>query len=187
MAYNRSTLWRLYQIGGPDLALRYAEISNSRAAPERETSRAKSTSDYRLKIRDIRFSSALSPSPAEFATSFTATTWPIACRVDLESPWEYTASTYTLVVRRYGPDGDPLPPVEDTFETVPGSKTFSRIYFLSDTKLSWRPGSYRVEIEVDGQRRTAEFTITNNSRSIDLASWRGEAPLFRNNKKLPWL
>jgi hypothetical protein len=42
MSYNHDTLWRLYNIGGADLALRYAELAlSTQTTPGRSLSLAK--------------------------------------------------------------------------------------------------------------------------------------------------
>jgi hypothetical protein len=73
--YNSSTLWRLYQIGGPDLAIRYAELSSSRARPERSDEYAQGSD---LEIMDLRFFAGGSSKPElsarDFSSRFPTTT-----------------------------------------------------------------------------------------------------------------
>jgi hypothetical protein len=170
MSYNRSTLWRLYQIGGPDLALRYAEIASESDRRRDRSSPATESPGRDLKILNVRFSARnRDGTETEFATGFPASTNFIWCRTDLESPWKHVAMNYRLVVRCYRPDGALLSESEDKFDTTPGIDTLARFCLLSESAGAWRVGTYRVQIEVDDQRRSAEFAITPR---IDLDFWR---------------
>jgi hypothetical protein len=186
--YNSSTLWRLYQIGGPDLAIRYAELSSSRAERKESNEYAKGSD---LEIIDLRFFAGGSrkpePSAREFGSRFPATTTQyVYYQLDLRSPWRYSSLRYTIRTRYYDSADVVLSELTDEFETRPDEPRFSRARGCGKEEPgNWTPGTYRVEIDIDYRHvRTAEFTIFDDAAGR-LAEFRRS--LFGNlAAKAPW-
>lgn len=165
--YNSSTLWRLYQIGGPDLALRYAELSSSRPEPKQSSEYAKGSD---LEIVDLRFFTGGPRKPEVSARKFgsrfpTNTTQYVYYQLDLRSPWRYSSIRYTIKVRYYNSDGALLSEITDEFETRPDQPLFSRAGGCGREEAgNWTPGTYRVEADIDYRHvRTAEFTVFSDA------------------------
>ena len=161
--YNSDTLWRVYQIGGADLALRYAEIaSRSEDRPER----TESETTRELEIVDLRFFTGGPHKPAASARIFgsrfpSSTTQYVYYQVDLRHPWRYASIPYTISARYYHADGSRLIELTDEFETRPEEPLFSRARGCGREEAgNWTPGTYRVEVEIGYRKtRSAEFTI----------------------------
>jgi len=165
--YNSSTLWRLHQIGGPDLALRYAELACSRPEPKESSEYAKGSN---LEIVDLRLFTGGSRKPEasarEFGSRFpTSTTQYVYYQVDLRSPWRYSSFPYTISARYYSSDGALLSEIKDEFETQPDQPLFSRARGCGrEEPGNWTPGTYRVEVDLGPRHvRTAEFTIFDDA------------------------
>jgi hypothetical protein len=156
--YNSDSLWRLYQIGGPELALRYAEIASS-SSSERET-------ETELEVLDLRFYAAGSSAPEvsqrQFASRFPrSSTQFVYFQVELKYPWQYISAQYKLLARYYRPDGSLMGETENEIETRPEWRTFWNTGGRGWQEAgNWTPGVYRVEILIDDQHRiTKGFTI----------------------------
>jgi hypothetical protein len=152
--YDSDTLRRLYDIGGPDLALRYAEIARSQSV------------NRQFVLLDLRFYAGGSSTPASSERRFTSrfaksNTRFVYFQVDMRNPWKYVTWDYRLIARYYEPDGTLMGQIEDTITTKPEWDTFSWTRgWGSNEPGTWRPGVYRVEIAVDGEdRKTEEFTV----------------------------
>jgi hypothetical protein len=184
--YNSDTLWRLYEIGGPDLALRYAELASTRSSYTEGTDSETSTE---LEVVDLRFfiggSCAPEPAGRTFGSRFPeSTTEFVHYQLDLKSPWKYTSVRYNVRARYYKPDGELLKEIEDAFETRPEQPRFSHTGGCGWKKAgNWATGTYRVEIDIDYRtRRSGEFTIFDDSAE-ELAKIRES--LF-NSAAPPW-
>src|SRR5262245_63157317 len=179
--YNSNTLWRIYQIGGADLALRYAELSSSRPEPADRNEYAKGSD---LEIIDLRFFAGGThkpePSAREFGSRFPSTTTQyVYYQLDFRSPWRYSSMRYTVRARYYNSANVVLCELKDDFETRPDQPRFSRATGCGKAEPgNWTPGTYRVEVEINYRNlRTAEFTIFNDA-SDPLADFRRS--LFSN-------
>jgi hypothetical protein len=171
MGYNRDSLWRIYQIGGADLALRYADIAE-RSSRTSSSSRAHATRSEpaavrKFKVLGVRFYAedfgiVGAWSERTFAQRFPARgTWRICFEATIENPWHYTASECDLVARCYGPDGRPLDDVRQRFEVTPDHRTYRYANGWMPPSLGrWDAGLYRVEVAVDGgEPATETFTV----------------------------
>lgn len=170
MSYNSDTLWRLYGIGGADLALRYAEMSREASArrPEPEPQRYLTIVDLRFFAGDGQFSEAAA---RQFASSFPASsTKYVWFTVELQNPWRYISCDYELVARYYRPDGSKHE-ITRKFAIPAECPTFSHSSAIGwDTPGKWAPGQYRVEVLVDGRQRSGEFAIADDcakSNAVD--------------------
>ena len=177
--YNSNTLWRLYQIGGPELALRYAEIASSGSKPKDEYAKG---SD--LEIVDLRFFTGGSTKPdlsaRKYGTSFaTGATQYVYYQMDLRSPWRYSSSKYVVLARYYNDAGTQLAELKDEFETRPEEPLFSRARGCGKEEFgNWTPGVYRVEFHIDYRPvRTAEFTIFDDAPARPAPTVSGKKPL----------
>jgi hypothetical protein len=187
--YNSNTLWRLYQIGGPELALRYAEIASSRHEPKDEYAKG---SD--LEIVDLRFFTGGSTKPElsarEYGARFaTGATRYVYYQMDLRSPWRYSSFTYTIRACYYNSAGALLSDIKDEFKTRPDEPLFSRSRGCGQEELrNWKPGTYRVEFSInDKPVRTAEFTIFDDAPARPAPSLYSafESPLFPETSLKP--
>lgn len=186
MSYNSDTLWRLYQIGGADLALRYADIAEkssrvSQRTPE-STAGREQASAKQFKILDLRFYSepalAADSSERTFARFPARATWRICFETKIENPWRYTSMTLHLLARCYGPDGKRLADIQERFEAVPEHWTYRYTNgWLPQSLGKWDEGLYRVEVSVDGGPPTADtFVVFDDAPS----------KRFANSLLLPW-
>jgi tetratricopeptide (TPR) repeat protein len=154
--YNRDTLHRLYQIGGADLALQYAEMSEQAAEKE-------------LEVLDLRFFAADIPNSDadrnDFATSFPeSSTRFLHWRLDVQNPWRYHSVSYQLLARFTAPDGSVYGESKRRIETNPA---WDRMWFSaaasSPSPAGWPVGLHRVEILIDGVHRTSgSFSIVQD-------------------------
>ena len=187
--YYSDSLWRLYQIGGPELALRYAEIASSSSA-RRET-------ETELEILDLRFYAAGSYAPEvsqrQFASRFPkSSTQFVYFQVEMKNPWQYISAKYKLLARYYPPDGSLMGEMEDEIETRPEWRTFWHTRGRGWQEAGkWTPGVYRVEILIDDQHRITEestifegqaekplgFRLSSFLRSGDFLSEEFQSPL----------
>jgi hypothetical protein len=159
--YNSDTLWRLHEIGGADLALRYVELSDdaARNAESRDTRREPT-------LRSLRFYSGPRHPPAiserEFASSFARSkTQFVYFQIELDNPWEYVSWTYRICSRYLRPDGGTVGEIEDECVTQPGTVTFMHSRGWGwDEPGRWVVGTHRIEILLDGQSiASGEFSI----------------------------
>jgi tetratricopeptide (TPR) repeat protein len=156
--YSSDTLWRLYQIGGADLALRYAEMSSESSSREPVGSE--------LKISGLRFYTGGAQRPElslrKYDSRFRKSdTRYIYAELELANPWRYVSMEYKILARFIRPDGSLMGESEGTTETNPEWETY---YYSQgwgwDEPGNWSPGQYRVEIEIDHEPRlSGEFTI----------------------------
>ena len=154
MPYNPCTFWRLGSID-PDLALRYAEMSQESDRARERQEAARSSSRPELRILRLRFR-ALSAPTEEYATSF-QTGDMIWCWVELHSSWEVTSPKYQLTGRCYGPDGRLWQEDKTEFQAKAHRQIERHPLLLA--KINWAAGQYRMEVEIDGQRACDMFTI----------------------------
>ncbi|GAC1350439.1 MAG: hypothetical protein NVSMB27_32980 [Ktedonobacteraceae bacterium] len=157
--YNRDTFWRLYEIGGADLALRYTDIASSRSTERQQT-------ETRLNILSLRFYRGASITPEmaqrQFASRFPkSSTQFVYYQIEIKNPWKYISVEYKLLARYYKPDGSVMGEIEDQIVTKPEWETFWHTCGWGWEKAgNWPPGGYRVEIFIDSEHRiTGEFTI----------------------------
>lgn len=160
-SYKSDSFWQLYEIGGADLALRYHELSDNSSS-----SSSHSTNSIELKIESLRFYAVKEHVPAEaersFGTRFARKgTKFVYFQLDMINPWEYTTFTYTITARYYKPDGTLMGEVKNEVETQPSWRRFWHTDGWGNRIIDvWQPGTYRVEILVDGEARISErFTI----------------------------
>lgn len=155
---KHDTLQRLYQIGGAELALRYNDMTTNTSSNTRD--------DYQLIITNLRFyngdTNALSESEHQFETRFSQNIAKyIYFQLDMINPWKYTTYRYDLVARYFYPDDSLMTEIKNSINTNPEWHNF----FHSDgwgweEAGNWTPGTYRVEVFIDGQLRlTKTFTI----------------------------
>jgi hypothetical protein len=183
MSYNSNTLWRLYQIGGADLALQYVDIAErssrvSQRTPESAAGR-EPASAKQFKILDVRFYSehALTAGSSErtFASRFPArAAWRICFETRIENPWRYTSMPLDLLARCYGPDGKRLADIQERFEAAPDHRTYRYTNgWLPQSLGQWDEGLYRVEVSVNGgQPSTDTFLVFDDAPSMRFAnSW----------------
>ena len=157
--YNRDTLWRLHRIGGPELALRYADLASSRSTERQQT-------ETSLRILSLRFYRGASNAPEmaqrQFASRFPkSSTQFVYYQIEIENPWKYISVEYKLLARYYKPDGSVDGEIEDQIVTKPERETFWHSRGLGWEKAgNWLPGAYRVEIFINSEHRiSGEFTI----------------------------
>lgn len=147
-SYNSDTFSRLYDIGGADLALRYAEISSSRSA------------ERRLEFTSLRFyegeTYAQDFSRCQYSSRFPkSSTRYVFFLVEMTNPWRSITSTHELVARYYKSDGSLFGETEQTISVRPEWETFWHSGGQGwSTPGFWPPGSYQVEISVDEKYRT---------------------------------
>src|SRR5262245_33922333 len=109
MSYNSDTFRRIYNIGGADLALRYAEIaSESARRPDLEV----------LSIQFYERAEVYSgPSRPDFGFRFPkSTTRFVMYWAEFMHSWEYHTVKYKMKIRYYRPDGSMFGELEDEIE-----------------------------------------------------------------------
>jgi hypothetical protein len=158
MSYNSDTLWQLYNIGGADLALRYAEIASEGTTTPRH--------EPNLNVLSIQFYEGVEaysgPSRPGFRFRFAkSTTRFVMCWVKFTHSWQYSTFKYKLQIRYYRPDGSMVGELEDEIEVDPQRPSFSYSRGLGWKEPgNWQPGDYRVEILIDRvERQSGTFTI----------------------------
>ena len=144
------TFRRLYQIGGADLTLRYAEISAE-------------TSDYEFRIRNLRLFEGGASRPAEnervFATRFAqGSARYVYFQVEITNPWKYTETSYRLVAKYYKADGSLMGTIEDTKTALPDWQTFWHCHAWGWEEAGhWPAGRYRIEVQIDDKDSASEW------------------------------
>lgn len=181
--YNRDSLYRLYEIGGADLALRYAELSNDASSNAND--------DYRIDVLSLRFYNGgkIGPSATQrqFAKRFAKEQAQyIYFQIEFSNPWKYIDHTFTLSVRYYDADNKLFGEVEERVETKPEWRTFWHCGGWGWQEPGyWTTGDYRVEVLIDGDYRFNDsFTIFSEhvdnkdptSGLIGLEKWRSFFP-----------
>jgi hypothetical protein len=189
--YSSDTLWRLYQIGGADLALRYAEMSSESSSREPVGSELKISG---LRLLHLRAPRGLSfPCESTIPGSPRATTRYVYAELELANPWRYVSMEYKIVARFIKPDGSLMGESEGRVETNPEWETYYHSQGWGwEEPGNWSPGDYRVEIEIDHEpRKTAEFTIYDDLPERPRPSFsapfsRRRIPLF-SGQNLTWI
>jgi tetratricopeptide (TPR) repeat protein len=152
--YNRDTFQRMYQIGGAELALRYAEIAASKSS---------SIANDFISLRFYNAGTNISPkSEHQFATRFSQSSAQyIYFQLDMSNPWKYFPYSYTITARYYKPDNSLMGEIKDRFETRPEWRTWYYQYGWGwEDAGHWNPGTYRVEVFIDNEYLVSEtFTI----------------------------
>jgi hypothetical protein len=153
MSYNRETFWRLHDVGGADLALRYAEIaeqSRSRQSKQPEHNRDIDILGISFYEGDIHSGAGTPNVSFRFprSTSTYVNYW-----ANLRHGWQYGSFNYKLTARYFKPDGSSMGEVE--YQIVASSE---RQWFWHSSGWGWKkpgywkPGDYRVELVIDGLR-----------------------------------
>jgi hypothetical protein len=189
MGYNRDSLWRIYQIGGAELALRYAEIAEERSrtssGPRESAKASKAAAVRQFKVLGLRFYSEslwlAASTERTFARQFPARpTWRICFEASIENPWHHTSMECDLRARCYGPSGQPLGDIRKRLEITPDY----RIYPYTDGWMpqalgGWDEGVYRVEVSVDAAEPTTDtFKVVDDGPSMLLNN-----PLIRLGRR----
>jgi hypothetical protein len=179
MSYDRDTLWRLYNIGGADLALRYADIASESA---KTTPPAGD-----LEVRSIHFYEGAEvysgSSKPDFSVRFPKSRSRFVMYwVEFEHPWKYNTFKYKIQMRYFRPDGSMMSQTEDEIETNPQQPSF---WYSSGRGWKepgkWQPGDYRVQLMINGvEKQSVTFTIFDDQPASSSRP-RG-ADLF----SLPW-
>jgi hypothetical protein len=179
MSYDRATLWRLYNIGGADLALRYADIASESA---KTTPPAGD-----LEVRSIQFYEGAEvysgSSKPDFSVRFPKSRSRFVMYwVEFVHPWKYNTFKYKMQIRYFGPDGSMMSQIEDEIETNPQRPSF---WYSSGRGWKepgkWQPGDYRVQLLINGmEKQSGTFTIFDDQPAISSGSQ--GADLFA----LPW-
>jgi hypothetical protein len=172
--YNSDVLWRLRQIGGPDLAIRFHEpLEEAPQRQERERQR-------KPRLRRLRFftetSTALAISERQFASSFPkSTTRLVYFEIEVAHPWRYVSCSYRVRARYVHTDGSVMGETEGDAVTQSGTETFSCTQGWGwEQPGRWPLGVHRVEILLDGMSfATGEFSIDD-----DQPSKPGRAPIL---------
>jgi hypothetical protein len=172
---NSDTLWKLYNIGGADLGLRYADIASSQPEPRQ------------FEFLDLRFfegaagaeEPASCESPYRFARKQTRYVY---FRADMRNPWQHFDWTYQVVARFFQPDGSLMGEINEAVTVKPDWDTFFLIKGWGfETPGRWPPGTYQLELSLDEHRTSGEFTIVEESArsAVELPS------LFSSNDRNP--
>jgi hypothetical protein len=171
MSYNSDTLWRLYNIGGADLALRYADLS-AKSDNERQQA-AKGTCN--LEILNIHFyegeKTYSGPATPVFASRFRrSSTRFVMYWADLRHPWRYASFQYKLLARYLRADGSPIGETEYQIEADPDCQSFWHSSGRGwEQPGKWQAGDYRVELLIDGvEAKSGAFTIFDDRPRIRL-------------------
>ena len=177
MGYNSDSLWRIYQIGGADLALRYVDIAE-RSSRTSSGTREPATRSAPVAIRQFRllglrlysddFRLTASPDPT-VARRFPARgTRRICFEANIENPWHYTSGQCDLLARCDGPDGKSLGEIRRRFDVRPDQSTFRYTDgWMPQALGKWDEGLYRVEVSVDGGPPTADtFMVFDDGPSM---------------------
>jgi tetratricopeptide (TPR) repeat protein len=166
MSYNRDTLWRLYDIGGADLALRYAELASEPASTERHSPD--------LELCNFRFYEGAEthsgPSTPDFNVRFPrSTTRFVMYWAEFRHPWKYSSFQYNLQLRYFRPDGSMMSEIEDRIEAMPQRPSFWHSGGKGwDEPGKWQPGEYRVELLIDGiEKQSGTFTVFEDKPQIN--------------------
>ena len=176
MGYNSDSLWRLYRIGGADLALQYARIAEERSrtssGPRESAGPGHADAIRQFKILGLRFYSErlwLAGSPERtFARQFPARrTWRIGFEASIENPWLYTAVECDVLARCYGPAGQRLGDIRKRLEVTPDHRTYRYCDgWMPQALGGWDEGVYRVEVSVDAAKPTADtFMVVDDGPS----------------------
>ena len=176
MGYNRDSLWRLYRIGGADLALRYARIAEERSrtssGPRESAGPGQADAIRQFKILGLRFYSEslwLAGSPERtFARQFPARrTWRICFEASIANPWHYTSMECDVLARCYGPAGQRLSDIRKRLEVTPDHRTYRYTDgWMPQALGGWDEGLYRVEVAVDAAEPTTDtFMVVDDGPS----------------------
>jgi len=177
MGYNSDSLWRIYQIGGADLALRYVDIaersSRTSSSSREPAKRSEPAAVRQFKVLQLRFYSedfmiGGVSSPRTFAHRFPARgTWRICFEATIKNPWHYIPMECDLLARCHGPDGRTLREVRQCFEVTPDHPTYRYTNGWMPQSLGmWDQGLYRVEVSLDGgEPATGTFIVHDDGRS----------------------
>ena len=155
--HGKSTLQRIYEIGGADLALRYNEIASGSKDHPRE---------YRL--ISLRFyTRALPEAERQFGSAFprSATTW-MYFEAEVENPWSSIRTDHQVRVRFFRPDGRLFgSEIQEKIDTEEGQRTFLIARGRGwEEPGNWMAGVYRIEIDVAWKLvGTGDFTIYDDA------------------------
>lgn len=161
-SYNRDTFMRLYQIGGADLALRYADM----ASESRSSLSDEGSSSVELEVVGLRFYAGPSRNPPVseriYETRFPHhSTQYIYTQIDMRSPWKAASFKYSLLTRYYRPGGSLMAESKTSIKTNPEWDTFWHTERWGwETPGIWMPGTYRVDVHIYGDlQAAAEFIV----------------------------
>jgi hypothetical protein len=170
--YNHDSFSRIYQIGGADLALRYAEMASN-------TTERSNNDDYKLRVIDLSFFNGGFNAPpisdCRFALRFSQTNAQfIYYKLDLVNPWKHTSYNYLITARYYKPDNTLMCELKNEVKTIPEWQTFWHSDGWGwDEAGHWIPGTYRVEILADGEFLASDsFTIFQEAVKKPLGDWK---------------
>src|SRR2546423_5328191 len=169
--YNSETLWRLHEIGGADLALQYAEMS------ERATERREPEQPREVSLRSLQFYSgspeAPSPGEREYGYFFPRSkTQYVYYEIELNNPWQFIDWSFDLQARFVNPDGT-TDEVSGKYEAPEGTEWFRYSAGVGwDQPGLWAVGMYTVEILVDFKSiATGTFWINQDAPSGWNTDW----------------
>lgn len=169
--YNHDTFSRIYQIGGADLALRYAEMASG-------TSESSTNDDYKLRVIGQSFFNGGAKAPpiseCQLSLRFSKTSAQfIYYKLDLIHPWKHTSYKYFITARYYSPDNSLTVEVKNEVLVQPEWQTFWHSDGWGWEQAGrWTPGTYRVEILADGEHLTSDsFTIFQEAVKIPLVDF----------------
>src|SRR5262249_11727169 len=192
MSYNSDTLWRVYEIGGADLALRYADMSERAAAKrERETPREVSLRSLKFYAGSRRFSI---PGEPQYADRFPRSeTEFVYYQIELNNPWEYVSWEYNFLARFLNPNGT-TDEVKGEYEVPGGTEWFRYSAGVGwDQPGRWEAGMYQVEVVVGYQSMATGTFWISEDKPLEL--WSGVTRRFGNglldlglpDPQVPWL